>query len=461
MQHLTPPQSGVLKYYMSTDQSESNKSSANSVSNLATEAKKLTAHGFAIIPLNDRIPIIKYKHRRKDLATTREIDNWFSDGDGRVAKANGIAIAINTTEFGLDTDGEQCEFIFLDKIVPNLSPSLQEKILNTMHTQTPHGHHRTFRYAASDFPNGIKEKTYFRLNGEHSEIALKGKDHYLFERGPGYKTINDVEHVATLTKAEVEEFIGALEKFSNKEEALTKVVNKLQEYFVKPHRNDIIFSVSGYLHKSKTPLETTIEIAKRLIDATGYDDENPDKIYRTIRDTYSKDRDSDQVSGHRRLREVLKQASPKNDGRIDDVLEIISLIEQTLKKVGLFEISWKEHKQAGEELLRENFDAGGEYDNESSRDSIELAGINTDILVQLASDVISLISISPPVLYIADSREKHIIKAVVRNESGNTEESKNAKGQNQTIITKQQKLYRKDKIILAVPRGKVVIIIVC
>lgn len=129
--------------------------------------------------------------------------------------------------------------------------------------------------------------------------------------------------------------------------------------------------------------------------------------------------------------------------------------------MGLFEISWKEHKQAGEELLRENFDAGGEYDNESSRDSIELAGINTDILVQLASDVISLISISPPVLYIADSREKHIIKAVVRNESGNTEESKNAKGQNQTIITKQQKLYRKDKIILAVPRGKVVIIIVC
>jgi hypothetical protein len=170
---------------MSTDNSDSNKSAANPVVNLATEAKKLTAHGFAIIPLNDRIPLFKYAHRRKELASTGEIDRWFSNGDDHVAKANGIAIALNDTEFGIDTDGERCESIFLDKIVPRFSAEFQKKILDTMHTKTPRGFHRTFRYAAGDFPRGIKDRTFFRLNGEHGEIALRGKNHCLFERGPG------------------------------------------------------------------------------------------------------------------------------------------------------------------------------------------------------------------------------------------------------------------------------------
>jgi hypothetical protein len=46
-----------------------------------------------------------------------------------------------------------------------------------------------------------------------------------------------------------------------------------------------------------------IDIAKRLIDVTGYSDENPEKIFQTIRDTCAKDPDSDQVSGYKRLHE--------------------------------------------------------------------------------------------------------------------------------------------------------------
>src|SRR5215216_6000867 len=152
---------------------------------LIAEAKKLTDRGLPIIPLKDKIAIIKYKHRRKDRATTREIDLWFSNGDSGIPKANGIAIAINNTEFGIDTDGEKCESIFLNKIISKLSAELQDKIHKTMHTKTPHGHHRTFRYIQGDFSDGIKEKTYFKLNSEHNEIALKGKDHIFVERGPG------------------------------------------------------------------------------------------------------------------------------------------------------------------------------------------------------------------------------------------------------------------------------------
>jgi hypothetical protein len=232
------------------------------------EARKLTNHGFVIIPLNDKIAIIKYKHRRKDMATAKEIDIWFSNGDGRIPKANGIAIAINNTEFGIDTDGEKCESIF-SNIISKLSAELQDKIRNTMYTKTPHGHHRTFRYLSDDFPDGIKEKTYLKINGEHSEIALKGKDHYFVERGPGYEIINNAENVVTLTKTEVNEMLGALAAFGAEHEGLTKVVKKLLPYYIKPNRDSIIFALSGYLHKGGTPEQKILEIAQRLIDTTG------------------------------------------------------------------------------------------------------------------------------------------------------------------------------------------------
>ena len=51
---------------------------------MITEAKKLTDHGFPIIPLKDKIAIIKSGNRRKQLATTKEIDSWFSNGNGKI-----------------------------------------------------------------------------------------------------------------------------------------------------------------------------------------------------------------------------------------------------------------------------------------------------------------------------------------------------------------------------------------
>jgi hypothetical protein len=124
---------------------------------LAQEARKLTAQGFSIIPLMDKVAVIKYEHR-KQLATTREIHLWFSNGNGR-SRANSIGIAINTSEFGIDTDGEKCESIFRDKIIPRLSAELRDKVNRTMQTKTPHIYHRTFKFIQEDFKDGIKEKS--------------------------------------------------------------------------------------------------------------------------------------------------------------------------------------------------------------------------------------------------------------------------------------------------------------
>jgi hypothetical protein len=333
-------------------------------STLIAEAGKLTDHRFTIIPLKDKIAIIKYKHRRKDLATAREIDLWFSNGNGLTAGANGIAIAINDTEFGIDTDGEKCETIFLN-IISRLSTELQFKIHKTMHTKSPRGHHRTFKYMHEDFPNGIKARTYFRFNGEHNEITLIGKDHILTERGPGYEIINGVEDAVTLTKTEVNELLGALASFRAEQEAITAVVKVLRTYYIKPNRNNIIFAISGYLHKGRTPQRVITEIAKQLIDVTEYSDENPNKVFQTIRDTCGKDPHSDEVSGYKRLHEALTLASPPGSKK-DSVSNTIEQVGHILKAIGLFAISGKTHLCAQQE---ENSGDGDDDSRERNNDA--------------------------------------------------------------------------------------------
>jgi hypothetical protein len=422
-----------------------------SVSNERVEqARKLTGHGFVIIPLNDKIAIIKYSNRRKLQATTKEIELWFSNGSGKTPRANGIAIAINNTEFGIDTDGQNCESIFLN-IISELSADLQNKIHATMFTKTPRGFHRTFRYLAEDFPDGIKDRVYFKQNSEHGEIALKGKNHYLVERGPGYEIINDVENVVTLSKDEVNEFLGSLAEFNTKEEALTKIVGKLRPYYVVPNRNDIIFSLSGYLHKGKTPESVIIDIAKRLIDATGYSDENPVKIFQTIRNTCAKDPDSDQVSGYKRLHEILTEAQPSGDTKPGDVSNLILEIEYSLKGLGLFTIPRREHQQVRHEIIDQDFDIIGGDEGDGYD---ELAGIHDNILAQLDSCIYAVISSNPPVLYIADRNRRCIRKAIVKFESEETRQSKNVDGQRQNSVThtERQLLLLKQKLIYAIPR---------
>jgi hypothetical protein len=407
---------------------------------LIAEAKKLTNHGFPIIPLKDKIAVIKYKHRRRDLATTKEIELWFSNGDDKIPRANGIAIAINDTEFGIDTDGEKCESIFLSKIISKLSVELQDKVRKTMHTKTPHGHHRTFRFFREDFPNGIKEKTYLRLNGEHSEIALKGKDHYFVERGPGYELINGVEDMVTLTKTQVNELLRALASFSAEDEGLTAVVNKLKPYYIKPNRNEIVFALSGYLHKGKTPEHVIIEIAQRLIDSTGYSDENPDKIFQTIRDTCEKDPDSDQVSGYKRLHEVLTLASPPNS-KMDHAQNTITETEYTLRGIGLFTIPKGEHQQARQELIDGTIGDG---------DDDELKGIDNTILTQLDSHVYAVVSPNPPFMYVAHRGKRKIMKAHVRFSAETTTTIDNS-GVKQEKKMQKQLLLWKQQLIFAIP----------
>jgi hypothetical protein len=314
---------------------------------LLLEANNLTKHGFLTIPLYNKVPTIEYSERRQYLASEQERNEWFGSG----SKANGLAIAINGTEFAIDTDGE-CESLFLNDVIPQFSNNLKDKISATMHTKTPSGHHRTFKIKPEDFPDGIKEKAYVRLEG-HNEIVVKGKKHILNERGPGYEIINDVDCLATLSKDEVYELFNSLEKLKGEINAIEKVASLLKPYYYEPHRNAIIFSLSGYLHKNKTPEYVTKRIALYLISLTSYPDEQRDKIVRTIKDTYAKDPNSDQVSGYSAFFDALTSANNTDNNAASRIIkEIVSV----LTKAGLFDStsSKRERQQTtGSESNRE------------------------------------------------------------------------------------------------------------
>ena len=202
--------------------------------------------------------------------------------------------------------------------------------------------------------------------------------------------------------------------------------------------------MSGYLHKGRTPEHKIIEIAQRLIDTTEFIDENPEKVFQTIRDTCAKDPDSDQVSGYKRLHEALTLASPP-DSKTDDVSNAIVEIEHTLKGIGLFTIPRREHQQAQQELIDENRGAIGDNDDD---DSNELEGIHDNILAQLDSHIYAVVSSNPPVLYVAHRRQKCIRKAIIRFDKV---EGRESDGQQQKTITQRQTLLLKQKLIYAIP----------
>ena len=205
-----------------------------------------------------------------------------------------------------------------------------------------------------------------------------------------------------------------------------------------------MFSLSGYLHKGRTPQDTIIEIAQRLIDTTAYNDENPDKVFQTIKDTCAKDPDSDQVSGYKRFHEALTLASPP-DNRTDDVSNTIVEIEYTLKGIGLFTIPIREHQQAKHEMLNENPDL--DFDEDENDQINELSGINNDILIKLDSHIHAVVSTSPPHLYVTHRGLKCIMKFVIKFNKGETTDP--ASGQSITI--QGQTLLPKHKLIYALP----------
>ncbi|CAN5303793.1 hypothetical protein BH18THE2_BH18THE2_26080 [soil metagenome] len=336
--------------------------------------RKYTQYGIPVIPTKNKIPVEKWTDRRNQCATEEELVTWFSNG-----KADGIAIPINNTEFAIDTDGT-CESLFINKVVTRLTRELREAVYNTTHTKTPNGHHRLLQINAHDFPEGIKEKVYVKLN-DHNEIALKGRNHCLVERGPGYEIINDIESLVSLRKEGVEELLKALEIIKAETNGLKTIVGILLPYYTNGRRDNLVFGLSGYLHKNGVSESFIFEVVESLVSQTN--DEELQARLRVVKETCSKDPNSDQVSGYNRLLEAL-----------DNNQNAVADIEQVLNELGLG-----------------SFNSSNESKDPQSGEVEKV--LPSDILLELTPHIYKLISYNPLTFIVADQKRKEIIKSIV------------------------------------------------
>jgi hypothetical protein len=405
---------------------------------LRQQAFDLTSHEFLVIPLHDGKPTQKYSHRRKRLASDKEINEWFSD----TSNADGIAIAINDTEFSIDTDGEHCESMFINQGVPHLSQDLQDLVKSTMHTKSPNGHHRTFRIGVKDFPDGIKTEKYI-TGKEHNEIAVMGKEHILRERSAKHVVINDADKLVTLSKEQVNELFNMLRKLKELD-AIMKVADLLLPYYYQPHRDNIVFAYSGYLHKNKTPLATTEDIYLRLAGLTNYYDEDTEKSLKVIRDKYARDPNTEKVSGYQHFLKALDEAYPhggkvgNGNGNGNGVLsptETINQIQAALSKAGLISV-----------YARNAADASTNTDDNGIPASLLNEPGVTDELNK--HEYYACIRRYKPVRFvIAHKDDKQIVTAIVNYEERKTGTDANGK----EIINKIATLAITDNIINAIP----------
>jgi hypothetical protein len=365
----------------------------------------------------------KWIDRRKHLTTDEELVSWFSN-----SKADGVAITIDDTEFAIETDGTG-ESLLQNKIMHRLPQILKDKIDKTTHTKTPHGHHRTFKIKQEDFPDGVKEETIVKLDG-HNEIAVKGRNHYLVERGLGYKIVNDVNCIVTLSKEETEELFKILHNFKSETNGIKTVLGVLTQHYKQPVRHKIALALSGYLHKGGVPKYLIHNTIERLASETD-DSELLDRL-KAVQDTCSKDPNSDAVSGYQVLQEVLD-----NDTRA------ITEIEQVFAQLG--SKNFKSKNYAAGDVEREEFDNAGIDEEED-----ELKGIDIGILEKLSPHIYAVVSSNPPLMYVAHKGKRKIVRTLVKFITEITMTT-DTNGQKRDIKKIKQILLWKQKLILAIP----------
>ena len=198
--------------------------------------------------------------------------------------------------------------VFQTRVLPKCSQGLQTAINSTMRTKTPrNGVHIVLRIKSEDFPRGIHTKEYWNDLGNghrHNQVNLMGTGYYLVERGPGYKSIKGPECLVTVGKEQVLELLKILQGLKSVTNVIRTVGTEILQYYQQSNRDTLTFALSGYLHKYGVPESIICDLIKYLIDCSGGDEES-EKRFQTVRDTCSKDADTDQVSGSTKFLETV------------------------------------------------------------------------------------------------------------------------------------------------------------
>jgi hypothetical protein len=305
------------------------------------------------IAYDGKIPYIRWTEFQNRKAEHEEIETWFLNHENNIAIVTGETSSV----FVIDIDGERSKQIFESQVLGRLSGGLQNAIKSTMKVITGGGgEHFYIRFKDEDFPDGINSKKYLVL-GEHDEIAIKGNGSYvvappsIHASGKSYELVSDNELVA-LSKEQVIELLNSLDNLKGVKdtsvsssstrnenlslikldrERITRIFNLVKPCYSKGSRDDIVFALSGYLHRRYVS-------AQSILDTIGYlaedDDEQKSSRLEVAENTCKKPRDSNKVSGYKRLVEVLSLAMGSQIDAKEMISEINTIINQAAIEQG-------------------------------------------------------------------------------------------------------------------------------
>jgi hypothetical protein len=288
---------------MATPTSKDGHDSNKSV--LLTETEKYIRHGRKVITINEKKKptLKKWTPYRNIPISIEQVKEWLSD-----PLAVRIAILLDKSLLALDYDGLG-EHRLQTRILPRSPKEVQNAFDITVRTRSPHGGHLLFGINAADFPEGIPEIGCWSLLGNghnHHQVVLLSQNKYLIERGLDYKPINGIESLVTLSKDSVIEFTKILRRFKLETDAISTVIRSLLPHYQPANRDNIVFAVSGFLHRHRVPkylIHDTIEDLMDLADSDSLEERQ--ERFNVVESTCNKDPNSSEVSGHDKLLEAV------------------------------------------------------------------------------------------------------------------------------------------------------------
>jgi hypothetical protein len=344
-------------------------------SSLLSLAKELTLqHNISVIPTNEHKRPLETTvvDKRGRLATIEELDAYFGQKGDRKIRWLAVLLDGPSPLTALDLDGTGLK-IFFNKVLPRCSKQLKNKITKTMKTKTPNnGLHILFKINREDFPSGIHTRKYWTdvENGKnHNEINFMGTGYYLIERGQGYVPLNGPEHLVSMTKKDMYGLLDILRGFEKETIAIRNISNRLVQYYQPPNRDNLAFAFSGYLHKNRIPDDLIKDIMAHVIQLSGGDEEIENR-YQVIRNTCTKNANTDQVSGYAKLLEA-----------VNGDVSVIVIIQKEFNKLGYHFNGNCDHR-TGSESNDSEFEESGETSNSAT----ELLNIVELEIVELFKD---------------------------------------------------------------------------
>jgi hypothetical protein len=327
---------------------------------LLAEAKRYLDYGRKVVTINGKKPtLVEWTPLRDMEISIEQVREWLSS-----PLAERIAVLLDKSLLAFDYDGAG-EYAFWKRMVPRCNPELQEAFHKTTLTKTPHGGHVLFGIDVNDFPEGLRETQCWWNGKEHNQVILLSQNKYLIERGIGYQCKRGIETLVTLDIKLILELISLLKRIRSEIVAIKKCVDVLQHYYYNTNRNNLTFSLSGFLRKGDVPEYLIKDLQEYLMDITGTDTEDERRErFNVIKNTCSKDRSSGDVSGM----EIFLQSVNNDDN-------LLLTIQNALRPLGYFKGSNSTNNR------NNNNNKNDSKDNQDSKDKS----------VKLSAEVIKLL----------------------------------------------------------------------